>query len=89
VGPFVVKRSLPVEDIGELATELARLRTAVAEVVADGARARYVYSLFIPANRMCLSVIEAADAATVLDIVRRRVAARGAGPARRAVRPAR
>jgi hypothetical protein len=68
---FVVERSLPVEEIGELAGELARFREAAAEVAATGSDVVYLYSLFVPADRMCYTAIEAPDAATVLEVLRR------------------
>jgi hypothetical protein len=71
VAAFVVSRPLPIEDLGDLAAELTRLRKTVAEVAAAGVEVDYGYSLFIATERVCLSTIEAPDAATVLEIVRR------------------
>jgi hypothetical protein len=71
VAAFVVSRPLPIEDLGDLAAELTRLREIVAEAAAAGMEVVYGYSLFIATERVCLSTIEAPDAATVLEIVRR------------------
>jgi hypothetical protein len=71
VAAFVVSRPLPIEDIGDLSAELARLRETVAQTAATGLEVEYVYSVFIATEQVCLSAIDAPDAATVLEIVRR------------------
>lgn len=68
---FIVSRPLPIEEIGELTAELARLRESVAEAAGAGVDVEYVYSVFIATEQVCLSAIDAPDAATVLGIVRR------------------
>lgn len=68
---FIVSRPLPIEDLGDLTAELARLRETVAEAAATGLAVEYVYSVFIATEQVCLSAIDAPDAATVLELVRR------------------
>ena len=61
-----MKRPLRLEAVGELSGDLARLR---AEAAAVGVS--LLYSVFVPADRVCLSVVDATDAAAVLEALRR------------------
>jgi hypothetical protein len=71
VSAFVVERPLPIEAIGELAGELSQARAVAAEMSAVGPRVRFLYSFFVPAERMCRSVVDAPDAATLIELLRR------------------
>ena len=61
-----MKRPLRLESVGELGGDLARVRAEAAPVGVT-----FLYSVFVPADRMCLSVVDAPDAAAVLEALRR------------------
>lgn len=67
----MVQRPLPIEAIGELAGELKQIRAVAATMSAAGPTVQYRYACYLPSDRMCLSVVDAPDAATVLELLRR------------------
>ena len=71
VNAFVLECEFPVEAIGDLAAELARARAAAAVLTAAGRPTHIVHSLYVPAERRCLSVVEAPDIDTVHELIRR------------------
>jgi len=56
---YLVDGYLPRSRSGELAELIARLRAAAERLSAEGAPVRHVRSSFLPADELCLHLIEA------------------------------
>ncbi len=71
MGTYVIERDVAASDVVELGTELARLRAAAGAMTAGGQPLRVLSATYVPANHSCQCVVDAEDAATVLEALRR------------------
>jgi hypothetical protein len=68
---YVIQRPVEVADAVDLRTELASVRAVAAAMTATGQPLRLISTTYIPAEGTCLSVVDAEDAATVIEALRR------------------
>ncbi len=67
----MIERLVPVADVADLGTELARVRAVATAMTAHGSPLHVLHATYVPAQQTCQCVVAAADAETVLEALRR------------------
>jgi hypothetical protein len=68
---YLIESYLPRSRSGELPAVVSRLRRATEMLHAEGTHVRHVRSTFVPADELCLHLLEAESATTVGEASRR------------------
>ena len=71
MGTYVIERVIAVADVGELGIELSAVRAMAAAMTAGGQPLRVLHATYVVANQIFSCVVDADDAATVLEALRR------------------
>jgi len=71
MGIFVIQHPAPIAYVGTLDGLIAAVRAAANSMTAAGCPVLMLHALYVPADQTCLSVVDADDAATVLEALRR------------------
>jgi hypothetical protein len=68
---YLIESYLPRTRTGELPAVVSRLRRATESLTAEGTRAHYLRTTFLPGDELCLHLLEADSAATASEASRR------------------
>ncbi len=68
---FAVQRTVTGAEVADLGAVIAAMRTAAMTMTAADQPVVVLHSTYIPADQTCLSLVEADDAATVMEALRR------------------
>ena len=71
VRTYVMETYLSRTGVAELGVAVMQLRAAAAECTRAGTSVRYLLSLFIPEDEMCLHLVEAPSMEAIEDVARR------------------
>lgn len=71
VPTFLIQRTFAFADVADLGVELAAVRAAALAMTAIGQAVRVVHATYVPGDQSCLCVVDAEDAATVVEALRR------------------
>jgi hypothetical protein len=68
---FVVEQAVVASAVADLGAELSALRGIATAMTANGQPVRVLHATYVPTHQTCVCVVDAADAATVLEALRR------------------
>jgi hypothetical protein len=68
---FAVRQPVIVADVGALGSVVAAVGQAAGVMTAGGWPVSVLHSTYIPGEQTCVSIVDAEDAATVMEMLRR------------------
>jgi hypothetical protein len=68
---FVIERAVAGAAVADLGGELSALRGIATAMTANGQPVQILHATYVPTHQTCLCVVDADDAATVLEALRR------------------
>jgi hypothetical protein len=71
VSTYLIQRPVGAGDIAELGVEIAAIQAAALAMTATGLPVKVLHTTYVPADQTCLCLMDADDAATVMEALRR------------------
>jgi hypothetical protein len=71
VSTYLIQRSVGAGEVSGLGAEIAAIQSAAMVMTATGLPVRVLHTTYVPADQICLCVMDAEDAATVMEALRR------------------
>jgi len=71
VSTYLIQRPVGAGEVAELGAEVAAIQAAALTMTATGLPVKVLHTTYVPADQTCLCLMDADDAATVMEALRR------------------
>lgn len=71
VSTYLIQRPVGAGEVAELGAEVAAIQAAALAMTATGLPVKVLHTTYVPADQTCLCLMDADDAATVMEALRR------------------